>query len=160
MRRSFAALPCALALILAACATSDPGLPVLPGAISAPPPPLELAGDATLTDTTWSWQGTQRANGERVVPERPDRYTLLFRPGGQVEVRADCNRGSATYRLDSSGLAIGPIALTRMGCPPGSSDAEFVRELGAVNAHAWRGNELTLMLSGNAGSMRFTTPRQ
>jgi len=160
MRRTLVVLPFIVAAALAGCATSDPGLPVLPGAVTAPPPPLELVGDATLTDTTWYWQGTQRADGGKVVPESPDRYTLLFRPGGKVEVRADCNRGSATYRLDSSGLAIGPIALTRMGCPPGSHDGEFVRGLGAVNAHAYRGNELILMLAGNAGAMRFTTPRQ
>jgi para-nitrobenzyl esterase len=98
-------------------------------------------------------------DGARVAPDAPERYTLLFQPGGRVNLRADCNRGSASYLLNGSELSFGPIALTKMLCPPGSRDAEFLRQLGAVAAQSLRGGELTLTL-GDGAIMRFATTRQ
>ena len=61
---------------------------------------------------------TQMSDGAVIVPEGRDRYTLEFRPGGTVNVRADCNRGSATYVRNGNTLGIGPIALTRWRARP------------------------------------------
>jgi heat shock protein HslJ len=153
-------LPAALAFALAACAATETGAPVLPGRINAPPPPMGAAGDTLLTHTVWAWQGTQMKDGRRIAPDAPERYSLDFQPGGQVSVRADCNRGRASYRLDDTALTLGPIALTKMMCPPGSRDAEFLEQLAAVTRQTTRGDELVLTLRNDAGSMRFTTPRQ
>ena len=153
-------LPGALALVLCACAATDSGAPVLRGSINAPPPPMALAGDALLTNTVWSWQGTQMKDGTRIAPDAPERYALTFQPGGQVSVRADCNRGSASYLLNDTALSFGPVALTKMMCPPGSRDAEFLKELAAVATQGYIGYDLMLTLQGSAGTMRFTTPRQ
>jgi len=149
-----------LPFVVGACASSDFKGPALPGYVDAPPPPMAAAGDAVLTGTLWSWQGTLMNDDTRFVPDAPDRYTLLFEPGGKVSVRADCNRGSGTYTLDGTALAIGPIALTRMMCAPGSRDAEFLKGLPEVSGHLFRGNDLVLTLKFDSGSMRFTTPRQ
>ena len=108
MRNPCNVLPVALALALSACAATESGAPVLPGYVNAPPPPMAAAGDALLTNTPWAWQGTQMQDGSRVVPEAPERYTLTFQPGGQVSVRADCNRGSASYLLNDTALSFGP----------------------------------------------------
>lgn len=153
-------LPLALALALSACAATDAGAPLLPGNVNAPPPPMAAAGDALLTNTAWTWQGTQMSDGSRIAPEAPERYSLTFRPGGRVEVRADCNRGTASYRLDDAALSFGPVALTKMLCSPGSRDGEFLKELANVTGQRFSGADLTLALQGNAGTMRFTTPRQ
>jgi len=153
-------LPAALAFAVAACAATGPGTPVLPGRVNAPPPPMAAAGDALLTNTVWTWQGTQLAAGARIAPETPERYTLVFQPGGMVNVRADCNRGSGSYLLNASQLTFGPIALTKMMCPPGSRDGEFLKGLGSVSAQGMSGSDLVLTLQGNAGSMRLTTTRQ
>jgi para-nitrobenzyl esterase len=148
-----------LAVALAACAATESGQPLMPGAVNAPPPPMAAQGDALLTATLWAWQGTQMRDGTRVAPDAPERYTLLFQPGGQVSVRADCNRGSASYLLNGNALSFGPIALTKMLCPPGSRDAEFLRQLGAVAAQSFRGYELTFTL-GDGAIMLFTTTRR
>jgi heat shock protein HslJ len=161
MRRfSNLVLYCVLAPALAACAATDVGAPVLPGYVNAPPPPIAAAGDSLLTNTVWTWQGTQMKGGARIVPDAPERYTLDFRPGGMVSVRADCNRGSASYLLNGGALSFGPIALTKMMCAQGSRDAEFLKGLAAVSAQSLTGNDLVLALQGDSGSMRFTTPRQ
>ena len=158
MRNCRHLLPVALAFALSACAATDTGAPVLPGYVNAPPPPMAAIGDALLTNTPWAWQGTQMKDGARVASDAPERYTLTFLPGGRANVRADCNRGSASYLLDGSQLSFGPVALTKMLCPPGSRDAEFLRGLGAVASQGWSGNELTLTL-GDGSVMRFTTTR-
>jgi heat shock protein HslJ len=160
MRTCSNVLPAALALALSACAATDTGAPVLRGYVNAPPPPMAAVGDSLLTNTVWAWQGTQMKDGTRIAPDAPDRYTLNFQPGGQVSVRADCNRGSASYLLNDTALSFGPVALTKMMCSPGSRDSEFLKELAAVTSQAFSGYELVLTMQGNAGSMRFTTPRQ
>lgn len=156
MRRMLALLPC----LVLACAAPEPRGPVLPGYVNAPPPPITAAADTLLTGTVWSWQGTQMSDDARVAPDAPERYTLEFEPGGKVNIRADCNRGSASYLLNGSTLSFGPIALTRAMCPPGSRDAEFLKGLQAVSGQLFRGNDLVLTLKFDSGSMRFTTPRQ
>ncbi len=150
---------CVAALVLvAACA--EPGPPVLPGRVNAPPPPLAESGDGLITGTAWAWQGTQAKDGARIVPDGPERYTLEFLPGGQVNVRADCNRGTASYALNGAQLSFGPVALTKMMCPPGSRDADFLRGLAAAATHELAGSSLVLSLRDAAGVMRFSTPRQ
>ncbi len=153
-------LTLASALAIAACAPTEPKSPTLPGYVNAPPPAIAAEGDSLLTGTVWSWQGTQMRDGTRITPDAPERYALEFQPGGKVNVRADCNRGSTSYVLTGNALNFGPIALTRAACPPGSRDTEFVKNLGAVSAQVFQGNELVLTLMGDAGSMRFTTTRQ
>jgi heat shock protein HslJ len=153
-------LPLWFPLAVAACAAADPTGPVLPGRVNAPPPPISAPGSGLLTNTPWSWQGTQTKDGARVVPDAPERYTIEFQPGGRVNVRADCNRGSASYLLNDTALSFGPIALTKMMCPSGSRDAEFLKGLGAVTSQATDGSDLVLTLGAGAGTMRFRTPRQ
>jgi heat shock protein HslJ len=148
------------AFVVAACAPTEPKPPALPGYVNAPPPAMAVAGDALLTGTLWTWQGTQMRDGTRVTPDDPERYTLQFQPGGRVNVRADCNRGSASYVLTGNVLNFGPIALTRAACPAGSRDTEFVNNLDAVSGQLFQGNELVLTLKADAGSMRFVTTRQ
>jgi heat shock protein HslJ len=150
----------ALASVLFGCASTDSGGPVLQGSISAPPPAIAAPGDALLTGTPWAWQSTKMSDGTRIVPDVPERYTITFRPGGEFAVRADCNHGTGRYLLNDTALSFGPIALTKMMCPPGSRDAEFLKELAAVSSQNFTGNELELMLSGHAGTMHFMTPRQ
>lgn len=149
-----------LALGLAACAATEPGPPVLPGYVNVPPPPVAAAGDNLPTNTVWSWQETRLSDDKRITPDAPERYTLEFRPGGMVAIRADCNRGTASYLLNGGALTFGPVALTRAMCAPGSRDDDFLKALNNVSGQLVRGNDLVLTLKADSGSMRFTTPRQ
>ena len=152
------ALVLTLPFIVAACTATGAGGPVLPGLVNAPPPPL-AAEDSLPIGVVWTWLSTQTSDGRGIVPDGRERYTLEFRPGGTVNVRADCNRGSATYTRSGDGLGIGPIALTRMACPGDSRDADFVKGLSAVSTHSMIGSDLILKFRSDAGSMRFTSTR-
>jgi heat shock protein HslJ len=153
-------LPLVVALTVGACAATDPGTLALPGAINAPPPQIDLSGDALLTYTTWRWQGTLLPNGSSIVPDTPANYALDFQPGGRVTVRADCNRGSGSYLLNGAQLTFGPLALTKMMCPPGSRDREFLAALATTASQSFEGDDLVLKLAGNGGTMRFSSSKQ
>lgn len=111
------------------------------------PPAMAAADPSALGGATWQWQTA--GNGAS------DRYTLQFMDDGRVVVRADCNRGSGRYTADANGtLTLTPIALTKMGCPAGSLDKVFVRDLGEVSGYRFEGEMLRLALR-SGGSMTF-----
>ena len=143
-----------LALALAACQD-------MPQAGSTPtyvpsnaPPPVVSAASDQLVGPVWQWQRTQLGSAPAVVAAAPDRYTLSFDGGGRVNVRADCNRGGGSYAVDGIAMKFGAIALTRMGCPPGSQDGEFLRSLDQVVKYAIDRGDLVLTLADGA-AMRF-----
>src|SRR5439155_1950553 len=99
------ALVLVAAVTATACAVSDPNLAARSGAppygaAGALPPTLGTSSN-DLTSRTWHWQRTE-SDGRTVVATAPDRYTLTFQGGGRVAVRADCNRGSASYEVNDA----------------------------------------------------------
>lgn len=150
-------LALAAALAAGACAMSDPNLSARSGAPSYAPaalPPTLSAAANELAIPTWHWQRSQLADGRTVAAAAPDRYTLRFEGGGRVLVRADCNRGSGSYEVNGNAMKLAPIALTRMGCPAGTQDSEFMQQVAKVASYAIAGGELVLTLADGA-TMRF-----
>jgi heat shock protein HslJ len=142
------------AFLIAGCATpqvplGQPGsLPkpvelAPPGAIGevSVPGPAPAAGTKpaavgpSLAASSWYWLGTI-GSGEFAAPADPDSFNLEFLDGGQLAAQIDCNRGSSSWRQDGSSLRIGPLATTRMACPPGSEATRFGRQLGQVRSAA------------------------
>jgi heat shock protein HslJ len=145
---------CMLVLALAACQN-------IPRASSTPTyvpstalPPVVSAGSDQLVGPVWQWQRTQLGSAPVVVAAAPERYTLAFDGGGRVNVRADCNRGGGSYEVGGTAMKFGAIALTRMGCPPGSQDGEFLRSLVQAAKYTIDRGELVLTLADGA-AMRF-----
>jgi len=121
------------------------------------PPAMTASGADELTGRTWSWQRTTYADGRSVVPDAPERYTIEFMGDGRAQLRADCNRGGTRYDAGAHrALSLAPAALTKMGCPRGSKDVEFVRQLNDVSSYRLAGNDLELVLKSDGGAMRFT----
>lgn len=145
----------ALVANIASCAVTDPNMTGAPSYNLAGAVPPTLSGATNdLGIGTWQWLSTESATSGNVQAAAPERYTLTFEGGGRVLVRADCNRGSGAYQVSGSSLKIMPIALTRMGCPPGSQDSVFAQALDRVTGYAITGAELTLRLA-DGGTMRL-----
>ena len=104
-----------------------------------------------LVGTTWAWYP---AAGDGPVPVH-DRYTLELRPDKSLVVQADCNRGKGGYRHEDDQLAIGPLAVTKKGCPPPSRGAEFAGRLSAVDGFRYEGIELVLTSTSGARELRM-----
>lgn len=110
--------------------------------------PSELRG------TSWQWVGFT-SSAESLTVANPERYTLTF-TDDRVAIRADCNRGTTPVASPSPGaLRIGPIAMTRALCPPGSLSNRFARDLSRTVHYSIRGGELHLELPSDSGVLRF-----
>jgi heat shock protein HslJ len=111
-----------------------------------------------LAGTRWRlirFQSSDDAIGS-VVPPDPDRYTLEFLAEGRYAMRLDCNRANGRWTATRAGadggrLTLGPGAMTRAACPPGSLDTKIAADLGRVRSYTLRGDVLGLALEADAG---------
>ena len=78
------------------------------------------------------------------------RITIEFLEDNRLAGRASCNRYTGTYQLRGDGVAIGPLASTRMACAPALMNQEdrFLRLLG----------EVTSVRIGQQGELLLSTP--
>ena len=109
-----------------------------------------------LPGTSWQLVKFQGGDGTILTPDDKSRYTISFGEGGRVSARIDCNRGSGTWK--SSGpnqLQIGPIALTRAICPPGSLHDRIARDLNFVRSYTIKDGHLFLSLMADGGIYEF-----
>jgi len=114
----------------------------------------QVGASTAMIDTIgrgpWRWVATVTSTA-RIACDNPDTYTLTFLPDSTVRLLIDCNRGSGPYLIDGHDIRIGPVATTRMMCPPGSMDAAFTANIDSVQH--WSHNADTLQLQMNSGSM-------
>jgi len=147
-------------LLVASCGKSDRARTEHAGrgdssiAVSPVPAHKSATGD-TIGRGPWRWIATVTPV-ERIACSNPDVYTLTFLPDSTVRLLIDCNRGSGNYHIDGKSIRIGPVATTRMMCPPGSMDSVFGRQIDAARVWFMRGDTLMLDLMADSGTMCFT----
>jgi heat shock protein HslJ len=120
---------------------------------ATPPPPVSAE---SIVDIVWQWTElieTEPA-AQSVVPD-PEDYTLVFRPDGQYQVKADCNLGSGSYTVDGNSLTLGVMAMTMAECGPESLYDQYVAGLGNAGSFGMDGDRLVLYLKDDAGRMVF-----
>jgi len=117
------------------------------------------SGPATSPDIVgivWKWERFDDAAGQSdVVVIYPPAYRLELLPGGQLNIKADCNVGSGGYALEGNSLTLelGPMTLAE--CGPGSQYDEYIGLLGQVATYERKGDSLILNLA-DSGSMTFS----
>jgi heat shock protein HslJ len=95
------------------------------------PTPKPVATE--LPGTSWDLvQLGETADLARLVP------TIEFGSDGTVSGFAGCNRFSGSFTTDGSTLKLGPLATTRIGCPPPASTVEtdYLQALSGVTSWA------------------------
>jgi heat shock protein HslJ len=121
-----------------------------------------LSGVPLVTSTnasgTWRWEGLI-SSAEKIRIEQPELYTLELQGGGRALVRADCNRGQATYKSDGRSIAIKVSSMTKVACAQGSLSGRYLKALEATVGQRMRGNMLFLDLPGEGGTMKFVRAR-
>lgn len=123
-------------------------------AARAPAAPESPAAPDVAHLGVWYWIGTTAAAQDVLVAD-PARYQIEFADAGTLLVQADCNKGSGSYALDGARFAPGPIALTKMGCPPDSQDLDFMSQLRTGGALMAAGGRLRIELGDGRGAMQF-----
>jgi para-nitrobenzyl esterase len=125
---------------------------LLAAACAAPPP----AGDA-LAGTSWRLARFAGGDGKVLVPDDPAKYTVAFAADGAVSVRFDCNRGRGGWKsARRNQLELGPMALTRAMCPPGSLHDQLVKHWPYIRSYTLKDGRLFLALMADGGVYEFT----
>src|SRR5215218_8060398 len=82
-------------------------------------------------------------------------YTVHFLPDETVNIRADCNWVAGFWSGANGALDVTVTMTTVAQCPPGSLEEPFVQALDEATSYTFADN-MTLIISGPAGEMRFT----
>jgi para-nitrobenzyl esterase len=130
---------------------------------AAPAPDVSPSTQATSQDATPRLEGTSwrliefRGGDETILrPDDPAKYTIAFQFDGRLRARIDCNRGMGTWRSPAPPqLELGPLALTRAMCPPGSLHDHLVKQWPYVRSYVIRDGHLFLSLMADGGIYEF-----
>ena len=110
----------------------------------------------SLAASSWRLVKFQGGDDSVLRPDDRSKYTLAFAADGTVSARLDCNRGRGTWKSSGPGhLELGPMALTRAMCPPGSLHDHLVRQLPYVRSYVIKGGNLFLSLMADGGVYEF-----
>lgn len=81
-------------------------------------------------------------------------YTLTIADSNATGV-ADCNRMTGKVTWTDTQLSFGPLATTRMACPPGGMGGRYLTFLGGAAGWFFRNDTLFVDLKVDSGTMRF-----
>jgi para-nitrobenzyl esterase len=130
-----------VALLLAGCA----------GPLPPPRPP-----GPSLAGTAWQLVRFKSSDDTIVTPDDRSQYKLAFARNGSFTARIDCNRARGTWTSTAPGqVELGPLALTRAMCPPGSLHDRMVRHLSMVRSYMIMEGRLFLSLMADGGIYEF-----
>lgn len=119
--------------------------------------PVTVGGDrnpAGLIGSGWQWQSFQSPT-ENLTVKDPEKYTLEFGDGTNVDILADCNRSGGPVRLGDGTISINLIRQTRMACPPGSFDARYTSMLTRVATWSLANGQLVMEIPAESSVLRF-----
>jgi heat shock protein HslJ len=115
-----------------------------------------VSPSAGLGGTSWRLVKFQGGDSLTLRPDDKAKYTIAFGTDGRLNARIDCNRGRGTWK--SSGppqLELGPLALTRAMCPPGSLHDRLVKQWPYVRSYVIKDGHLFLSPMADGGIYEF-----
>jgi uncharacterized lipoprotein YbaY len=127
-----------------------------PSAGGTATPPPSARGASPLAGTSWQLVKFQSMDDKTLIPDAKTKYTLQFGADGSVAARIDCNSGHGTWTSTGpSQLTLGPLALTRAMCPPGSLHDRIVRDWTRIRSYVIKDGHLFLSLMIDSGIYEF-----
>jgi heat shock protein HslJ len=127
------------------------------GAAQAQPPAAKHP--SALANTEWRLieiQSMDDAVGTK-RPADPSKYTMALRADGTANLKLNCNSANGKWSAEpgpdsSSGkFSLGPLAMTRMMCPPPSFDAQISTQAQYIRSFLLKGGKLHLSLMADGG---------
>ena len=115
-----------------------------------------LDAQSGLGGTSWQLVKFQGGDGTTLTPDDKAKYTLQFGADGQLSVRLDCNRGRGTWKsAGPNQMQLGPLALTRAMCPPGSLHDRILKHWDFIRSSVIKDGHLFLSLMADGGIYEF-----
>lgn len=119
-----------------------------------------LSHNADGTHTHWDVTYVVIEVDGAPVPETPTPAELTFGVDGTVSGFAGCNRFTGSYETDGKTLSVGPLAVTRMLCPPAQMDLEALVVAGLSGAARVERDGPRLSLFDEDGELTLTMKRK
>jgi para-nitrobenzyl esterase len=95
----------------------------------------------------------QGGDGKAEFPVDRSQYTFTFNTDGSFTARIDCNRGRGSWKSSGPGqLELGPMAMTRAMCAPGSMHDNMVKQMPSIRSYMIRDGRLFISLMADAGT--------
>lgn len=114
----------------------------------------------SLTGTSWQLVRFRGGDDGVLAPDEPSKYVLSFEADERLSARLDCNRGRGSWKSPAPGrLELGPMAVTRAMCPPGSIDLEIAKRLPHVRSYVIKENRLFLSMTADGGVFELEPAR-
>jgi para-nitrobenzyl esterase len=149
LRWAPSACPIFLGLALAACSRTPPADRK---AADTPTTGTPAGADTIgLVGPVWRLVEFRGGDDTRLRPDDPAKYTIEFKSDGSLSARIDCNRGRGTWKSSGPALELGPLALTRAACPPGSLHDTIVKHWPYIRSYVLKDGHLHLALMADGG---------
>jgi heat shock protein HslJ len=103
-----------------------------------------LTGPSAVMGGVWKLQSLEATGIGLVNIPQPSNYTVEFKDGGQLAVKADCNSCSGTYTISGESLTVNAMACTLAFCGSASFDTAFLAVLTNAQTFGVKNNELTI----------------
>jgi para-nitrobenzyl esterase len=109
-----------------------------------------------LGGTSWRLVRFQGGDDTVLTPDDPASYTISFGADGRLSARIDCNVGRGRWSSPAPHrLELGPLALTRAQCPPGSLHDRIAAHWPLVRSYVIENGHLFLSLMADGGIYEF-----
>jgi len=106
-----------------------------------------------LAGTSWRLVQFRGGDGKAEFPVDRSQYTFAFNTDGSFTARIDCNRGRGSWKSSGPGqLELGPMAMTRAMCAPGSMHDSMVKQMPSIRSYVIRDGHLFISLMADAGT--------
>ena len=139
------------ASVFGGCAPKD----TVPPAVDSAAPGAVAATQPLPTSPVGSWRWVSVVTPvETIQAPTTGQYTLIIDDSTANGV-ADCNRLMSKATWTETQLSFGPIATTKMGCPPGGMGDRYLKFLGGAAVWFFRTDTLFVDLMADSGTMRF-----
>ena len=110
----------------------------------------------TLDSTSWQLVKFHGSDDTMLTPDDRTKYTIAFNANGRVAVRIDCNRGQGAWKSPGPHqLEVGPLALTRAMCQPGSLHDQIVKHWPFIRSYLIKDRHLFVSLLADGGIYEF-----
>jgi heat shock protein HslJ len=109
----------------------------------------------TIEHKTWRWIGLHNADGDEILPDESQPYTLRFMPDGLLIEEADCNLIAASYTTNGASMTLTPGAITMTYCGPASLFTRYIGLLSHVSAYSLHYDSLSLTVDDQGTRMIF-----
>jgi heat shock protein HslJ len=104
----------------------------------------DLTSPSAVIGGVWKLQSLEIPGRGLVQVPVPANYTVEFKEGGLVAIKADCNTCSGTYSISGESMKISASACTAAYCGTASLDTAFLAVLNNSNTFEVSGSDLTI----------------